>query len=332
MNNSIFVTIIIPCRNEEKFIGKCLDSLVLQTYSKDLIEVLVVDGMSSDKTREIVRNYSQKYPFVRLLNNANKYTPFAFNIGIKNSKGSVIAFMGAHAGYAKNYISKCVLALEQYGADNVGGTLKVVPSDKSLIAKSIALSISNVFGSGNAHFKIESENLAREVDTVFGGCYRREVFNKIGLFNEKLLRSQDMEFNTRLKKFGGKIIFIPDIVSCYYAKANLKDFAVHNFSDGVWATYPAKFVKMGLKLRHYSPLIFVVILAITIMIGLADPELIGLFILIIGLYFAASLYFSMKIAIKEKAIGYFFVLPIIFAIRHIFYGIGSLWGLIKLLK
>ena len=120
----LFVSIIIPCRNEEKYIGKCLQSIIEQNYPKDNLEVLVVDGMSEDRTREIVENYSQKYSFIKLFDNPKKFTPFGLNIGIKEAKGEIIMRMDAHAGYEKDYISKCVRYLENYDADNVGGAMK----------------------------------------------------------------------------------------------------------------------------------------------------------------------------------------------------------------
>jgi len=324
------VSVIIPTRNEEKFIAKCLDSVISQDYPCDWIEVLVVDGASEDKTKEIIQNYSRKYPLVKFLDNIDKYTSNAFNVGIKRSRGEVIILMGAHAGYEKNYISKCIEHLEQYSADNVGGVLKTIPREKTIVAKAIALVLSSRFGAGS-YFRIGSDK-SMEVDTVFGGCYRRDVFDRIGLFNENLKRSQDLELNLRLKKAGGKIILVPDIISYYYPKSNLKDFAVHNFEDGVWAIYPAKFTKMPLKLRHYIPLIFVSVLVITLAIGIFFPKLIFLFTSVIGFYLLIDLYFSAKITIKEKTIEYIFVLPIIFIVRHIFYGLGSLWGLIKLIR
>ena len=309
------VSIIIPCRNEEKYIGKCLDSILSQDYPKERLEVLVVDGMSEDKTRETIKNFQFSNPNfqLRLLDNPKKFTNFAFNMGIKESKGEIIMLMGAHAGYEKDYISKCVKYLKEYNVDNVGGIMLTLPRDNTLIAKAIAISLSHPFGAGNSYFRIGSEK-PRWVDTVFGGCYKREVFEKIGLFNENLKRSQDMEFNLRLKKAGGKILLVPNIVSYYYPKSNLKDFFLHNFEDGVWAIYPLKFVKAPLRLRHYIPLFFVLTLPLSIW-----P------------YILVSLFFSFKITLIKKDVRLFFVMPLVFSVRHFGYGLGSVWGLIKLI-
>jgi len=308
----ITVSIIIPCRNEERYIGKCLDSIVSQDFSKEILEVLVIDGMSEDKTKEIVAKYASKYSFIKLLDNSKKFTPFGLNIGVKEAKGEIILRMDAHASYEKDYISKCVKYLNEFNADNVGGILKTLPAENTISAEAIALSLSHPFGVGTSYFRLGAKE-PREVDTVFGGCYKREVFEKIGLFNENLKRSQDIEFNLRLKRTGGKILLVPDIISYYYPKSNLEDFFLHNFEDGTWAVLPLKFVKTPLKLRHYIPLIFVLTLPLSIW-----P------------YIPISLFFSAQIAFCEKDLRLFFVMPLVFATRHFGYGLGSIFGLIKL--
>lgn len=307
------VSVIIPCRNEEGFIADCLDSVVVQDFPKDNLEVLVVDGISEDKTKEIVKEYENKYPFIKLLENSQKFTPFGLNLGIKAAKGNIILRMDAHAKYKDTYISQCVDHLQKSGADNVGGVLATVPARNTLTAKAIAISLNHFFGAGSSLFRtgVDKPTL---VDTVFGGCYKKEVFDKIGLFNENLKRSQDMEFNTRLKKSGGKILLVPDIISYYYPKATLKDFFWHNIEDGIWAILPLKFVKIPFGLRHYIPLIFLLTLPFSIW-----P------------YIFVSLYFSFKIAAKERNARLFFLMPLVFAARHIGYGLGSVLGIIKLI-
>jgi len=327
MENTSFVSIIIPCRNEEKFIGKCLDSIIEQDYPKDKIEVLVVDGASEDRTKKIIENCSKKYLFIKLLNNPQKFTPFALNIGIKNSKGEIIIRMDSHAGYERDYVSKCVKYLEEYGADNVGGIIRTIPVNNTLIAKSITCCLSSFFGAGGSYFRIGSKE-PRWVDTVFGGCYKREVFDRIGFFNEKLKRSQDFEFNLRLKKFGGKILLVPDIVAYYYPQSNLKGFLKHNFKDGVWAILPLKIIKIPFNLRHYIPLFFVLSFFLTLIFGFFFFPARILFDLIFGSYLILNLFFSFRIALKQ-GFKYFFIMPIVFMYRHFGYGLGSIYGLIK---
>jgi glycosyltransferase involved in cell wall biosynthesis len=308
-----FVSIIIPCRNEQDFIAECLDSVVAQNFYKDNLEVLVVDGMSEDKTRQIIKEYAEKHPFIKLKENPKKIAPCALNMGIKSAKGDVIMRMDAHAVYAEDYVSKCLKYMEEYKADNVGGIIKTVTRKQGLMPKAITICLSHFFGAGNSLFRIGAEKPVWS-DTVFGGCYKKSIFDKIGLFNENLERSQDMEFNLRLKRAGGKILLAPDIISYYYSKSSLKDFFWHNIKDGTWSVYSLKFVKMPFSLRHYVPLIFVLTLPLSFW-----P------------YILVSLYFSFKIAAKEKRTGLFFVMPLVFGTRHLAYGLGSLAGIIKLL-
>ncbi len=317
-----FVSVIIPTRNEEKFIARCLDSIISQDYSKEYLEVFVINGISEDRTKEIVKFYSEKHNFIKVLENPDKTTPFAMNMGIKNAKGDIIIKIDAHAIYEKGYISKCVECLKKYNADNVGGVLKTVPAKDTLIAKAIALCLSSFFGAGNSYFRTGAAK-AMDVDTVSFGCYKKEVFDKIGLYNENLSRSQDMELNARLKKAGGKIILCPEITAYYYPKDNLKDFFLHNFSDGVWAILPLKYSDVSFKLRHYIPALFLSLLVLSLFFDL--------FPFLVFLYFFASFYFSFNISRKEKDAKLFFVLPVVFFTRHFGYGLGSIWGLIKLL-
>ncbi len=325
-----FVSIIIPCRNEEKYIGKCLDSIVSQDYPKEKMEVSVINGASEDKTKEIIQSYTEKYPYIKLLENPKKYTPFGLNIGLKTAGGEVIIRMDSHAGYQMDYISKCVKYLRESGADNIGGVIKTLPAKDTIFAKAIALVLSHPFGVGGSHFRLGSQK-PKFVDTVFGGCYRKEIFSKVGFFNEKLIRSQDLEFNKRLKKAGGKILLVPEIVAFYYPQADFKNFLKHNFNDGVWLTYPLKFGIRIFSLRHLVPLVFVLILLVLAVLGVFVSIFFrALFNIIFCTYLLLSIYFSLKISQKEKNLWYLGLMPIAFSIRHFGYGLGSLWGLITL--
>jgi glycosyltransferase involved in cell wall biosynthesis len=327
-----FVSIVIPCRDEEQFISRCLDCVVLQDFPKESMEVFVVDGLSKDRTKEISLEYAKKFPFIKVLDNLNKTTPFGMNLGIKKSRGEAIIILGAHAMYEKDYVSKCVKYLKDYSADNVGGYNMPVSKDEGIITKAVTKVLASSFGAGGAHY-ITGGKKPREVDTVFGGCFRREVFEKIGLFNERLTRSQDMEFNLRLKKAGGKIMFFPDIKSYYYPKkTSITNFFRHNFTNGIWAVYPLKIVGTVFKPRHYIPFFFVVALLLFGIGGIFSRTIYWFFIAFVSAYIAADIYFSLRIFLKEKSLALLFIVPIIFPIRHIGYGLGSLWGFLTIWK
>jgi len=324
------VSIIIPCRNEKEFIPLCLNSLLNNNYPRDKMEILVIDGMSQDGTREVAKEYVEKYSFIHLLDNPKLITPSALNIGVRRSRNNIIIRIDAHAVYKTDYISKSVTYLEKYNADNIGGIWIIVPRKDTIIGRGIAKSLSSFFGTGNAYYKIGSENF-RAVDTVPFGCYRKEIFTKIGFFNENLERSQDMEFNTRLKRNGGKIYLFPEIVGYYYARSGLKEFFIHNFKDGIWAVYPLKFVRMAFKFRHYIPLMFVSSLILLFALSSLSEYIFYLFCGLIFFYLCSLIYFSIKISSVEKDPTLLLSLPVAFAVRHFGYGLGSIWGIIKII-
>ena len=332
MNNYPLVSAIVLCRNEEKFIGKCLDSIIANDYPKEKLEILVVDGMSEDRTREIVEKYRKDYLFIRLINNFKKLTPFAFNEGIRNSSGDLVMIMSAHATYGTDYIKKCVSASLKYNADNVVGIWKILPRGDGFIDKAIVLALSSSFGAGNAKYRtgLNKKNEAEYVDTGAYGCYKKDVFKKIGLFNENLNHSQDMEFNLRLKKAGGKTLLLPDTIVSYFARTDFKSFCKHNFRNGVWAILPFKYTTiMPVSFRHLVPLAFASSLIISGILSLFLQIFIWPFLFIICSYSLCNIYFSTVIATKKKGIKYFFMMPIIYSFLHITYGLGSLWGLLK---
>jgi|SRR5581483_812063 len=327
--SNIELSIIIPCRNEEQYIGPCLDSLLAGDYPKDKLEVLIIDGGSTDRTGDILREYIKKFPFIRVLDNPKKITPVALNIGIKNARGSIIMRIDAHASYDKNYITECVKYLKEYNADNVGGVVWAEPIVPTLFAKAIARLYSHPFGVGYSFFRIGVIE-PRETDTLFGGCYKREVFDKIGLFNENLVRSQDMEFNIRLKKAGGKILLLPNIVSYYHPRTTFKAFFKHNVLDGQWAILPLRYVKTPFRLRHYVPLVFVVTLLVLSIASFYSWIFLIPLVGILGLYISLMIYFSFKTSLREKDARFMIIMPMAFMTRHFGYGIGEIIGVVRL--
>jgi glycosyltransferase involved in cell wall biosynthesis len=323
-----YISIITPCRNEETFIGKCLDSIIANGFPKDKLEVFVIDGRSTDRTREIVDGYSQQYSFIKLIDNPGMIQTLATNIGIRASKGDVILRMDAHVEYPEDFIMKSIKYIEKSGADCVGGLLITKPGTNTTVAEAIALGLSHSFGVGNAYFRT-GVNEPKYVDTVPFGCYRKEVFDKVGLFNENLNRTDDIEFNLRLNRAGGKILLVPEIFSYYYARSNLTDLARQNFGNGFWILYSLRFVKLPFSIRHLVPFFFVASLAGSLLISFFYQPFIYLFGLIIGLYLCLNILFSTQLSIKH-GLKYFPLLIVTFLVLHISYGLGSHWGIFKL--
>lgn len=323
------VSIIIPCRNEEKYIDECLKSVINNDYNKEQIEVLVVDGMSEDKTRKIVQRYCRQYPFVRLFENHGRIIPLAMNIGIRNSSGEIIMKIDSHSIYTPDYISKCVRFLSEYDADNVGGVLTTLPQKDTPLGWAIVKAITSPFGVGNSRFRI-GEKEPIWADTAYSGCYRRDVFDRIGLYDEKIARSEDVAINSRLRKKGGKILLVPEIVTSYYARSDYFDFVKHNFDNGYWITYPLIFGQLLFSWRHIVPLFFVVAMTVAACITLFTGSGMLRFIPILAVcapYAVANIYFSVLTAWIKKDFKLLLLMPVIFATLHIVYGVGSIWGL-----
>lgn len=323
-NKLPLVSVIIPSRNEEKFIDRCLDSIIAQDYPKDKLEVLVVDGMSEDCTRKIVKEYERQFPFVNLVDNPKQITSAAFNTGIKSAKGEIIIIMGAHNTYEKDYISQSVDYLTNGNADNVGGVCKVVPQNNSLITKSIAYVFSSPFAAGNSYYRIGTDK-PKYVDTVFGGCYKREIFDKIGFFDEDLLRTQDSELNARLIKSGGKVLLVPTIVSYYYTRKSLAELWKINLQYGHSKPLAVKKIGKVYTLRQLIPALFVSALIVPLLLSMFSKVFLWLFLFVLGSYTITNLGFSFKLSV-EKGFKYFAILPLVFMTTHFAYGIGYLGG------
>ena len=318
----------MPCRNEEVFIGRCVESVIANEYPKDRLELLVVDGMSEDRTMEIVGGYAERYPFIRIFTNPGKMQTYATNIGLRTARGEVVIRMDAHAEYPASYISRCVGRLEESQADCVGGTWVTKAGKDTVRAKAIALALTHPFGVGNAHFRTGVDS-PREVDTVPFGCYRKEVFDRVGLFNENLDRTDDIEFNLRLKRNGGKILLFPDISSVYYARTGFRQLARQNFGNGFWVIYSLAFAKTPFSARHLVPLAFVLSLLGSLSISFVCAPFFYLFAFIAGLYLAANMFVSLRLSLS-RGLKYFPALIAGFLTLHVSYGAGSLWGTVKL--
>jgi len=322
-----FISIISPVRNEDKYISKCLSSMVCQSYPNENYEIIVVDGLSDDGTRKIIERFQQQYKNIKLLDNPSQTVPQALNIGLSHAKGNVIVRVDGHAIIEKDYLSKCVKYLQRTRVECVGGVIESV--NETFIGKAIALAMAYPFGVGNAHFRTSGKE--GFVDTIAFGAYRREVFDKIGYFDEELVRCQDDEFNYRLRKFGGKIFLTPKIKSYYYPRANLKKLWHQYFSYGLWKIRVLQKHFKRMQLRQFVPPAFVSSLITTGILGIFSNTMLFAFYSVTLMYMVTALFVSFKISIKSE-FKYFTVLPIIFPILHVSYGLGFLWGIVKFSK
>ena len=263
------LSIICPIYNEEKYIVGCIDSILKQDYPRNDWEVLFVDGMSTDRTREIVQDYCRNYDFIRLIDNPQKIVPHAMNKGISVAKGDVIIRLDAHALYKDDYCSVLTKQLKALGADNVGAVCKTDVQHKTSKTLAIREVLSNKFGVGHSVFRVGADR-AMEVDTVPFGCWRRDVFDKYGLFDVRLVRNQDIEFNKRILRGGGKIYIVPDTYCVYLARETFKALALNCFQNGKWNVLTVHYTKQfdSLSLRHFVPMLFVCSLIAPLFVGM----------------------------------------------------------------
>lgn len=325
MKEKPLISIIIPTLNEEQYIAQCLDSILDATYTKDKMEVFVVDGMSQDRTKEIVQEYHEEYSFIYLLENLDSYTPTGMNLGINASNGEYIFILSAHAEYEHDYFLKLVKGIEELNADCVGGVLITDVKNKTKKSSAIKEVLMHKFGVGNASFRIGSDKV-KAVDTVAFGCYRRDTFAKYGLFYEKLIRNQDIELNKRIINGGGKIYLIPDVKCTYYARENFTSFAKNNYGNGFWNILTAYYTKTlnSLSLRHFIPLLFVLSLIIPLVGALIEPQVLWITLFSLVSYLSLVIIISFRLKNSSNTIGY---LIVSFLTLHLSYGWGSLMGI-----
>jgi glycosyltransferase involved in cell wall biosynthesis len=324
------VSVICPVYNEEKYIKNCVDSILLQDYPKENLEVLFCDGMSSDKTREIIIEYSNKFSFIKILDNPERMASIGLNKGIEMSKGEIIIRLDGHCVYPPSYISILVQYLDQLGADNVGAVLNTVPARDTAVCRAIAIGMSHKFGVGNSYFRIGCKKIIR-VDTVPFGCFRRKTFEKIGLFDTDLIRNQDDEFNGRIIKNGGKIFLIPEIIIDYYARDTLVKMSKMFYQYGLFKPLVNKKLRKSATIRQFFPLIFLLGLFIGGITSFLNKFFFWVYILILVIYGCLALFFSIKETIKYKKIELLLLLPFVFLIIHVSYGWGYLKGVFKII-
>jgi glycosyltransferase involved in cell wall biosynthesis len=323
------VSVIVPCRNEGRWIGACLDSILANDYPRQRLEVLVVDGMSNDETRSVVESYAAAHPCVRLVDNPRRITPVALNIGIAAAQGAVVLRMDAHVDYPADYIRSLVRLLAEKGADNVGGVCLTQPGADTAMARAIAVGMSHPVGVGNSYFRIGSAE-ERWVDTVPFGCYRKEVFDRIGLFDEELVRNQDDEFNLRLIRSGGRILLSPKVVCRYYTRASLGKLWRMYYQYGYFKPLVVRKVKGVMTVRQLAPPLLVLCLVGG---GLLAPWslLAAAALALVVVAYAAVLAGCALAAVRRHGWAVALGLCLVFPTMHFGYGIGYLQGFLTFL-
>ena len=316
------ISIVMPVRNETKRIQPALDSVLSQDYPKDLLEIIVADGISEDGTGKILEEYQSHCSFLKVIQNPKKIVSTGLNVCISQARGNIIIRMDGHTVIAPDYVRQCVAVLQRTGADNVGG--KMSATGENMFGEAVALATSCRFGIGNSKFHYSDRE--EWVDTVYLGAWRKETFDKIGLFDEELVRNQDDEFNYRLLEAGGRILLSPEIKSKYIARGSVTGLWSQYFQYGFWKVRVMQKHPRRMKMRHFAPPLFAagILIAAAAALFLNSTPLAAILLI----YGSASLIASALIAF-QKGGRYFLLLPVVFFILHFSYGLGFLCGLVR---
>lgn len=323
------VAIVIPTLNEERFISRCLNSIIKQTYEFEKMDVMIIDGGSNDKTKDIVAKYQKSHQNIRFIENKKKIQSVAFNIGFKKSTAPYIIRLDAHAEYDSKYISLCIENLKQdEKRGNVGGRCNILPFNQSIWAQTNAILNHSRFGIGGAAFRVSNE--AHNTDSVPFGAFPRKIIEKIGGMREDLPRGEDNEYNSRIRKAGYKIFFDPNIISSYFARPTLGASCKQMYANGNSIGYLCYIDREAIGIRHLVPLLFVVSGLFSIIISVLWSPFCYVFCGGLALYLIADAIASIMGA--KDNVKCTLPLFILFFCVHVSYGMGTIAGLIKGLK
>jgi len=322
------ITVVMPIRNEENFIERSLGAVLTQNYPHHKLDVLIADGMSTDRTRDLISQLTASHGIrVNILDNPGRIVPTGMNIAIRQAKGEIIIRVDGHAIIPIDYVNQCVKNLLLSGVDCVGGAVESVGNGYT--GEAIAIAMSSSFGVGGSSFRT-SANEAKPIltDTVPFGAFQYGVFKRIGLFNEQMVRHQDYEFNYRLRAQGGQILLLPEVRVKYEVRSELKSLWRQFWQYGVWK---GRFIRMfpdSMKIRHIIPPLFIFLLFFGFILSLFAKSFYLIFGFILGAYIFFLLTASCLICAKGKA-KFAPLFPVILTCIHFSWGIGVWIGLLS---
>jgi succinoglycan biosynthesis protein ExoA len=323
------VSIIIPCRNEEKTIGQVLSAVKQQDYPLEALEVVIADGFSVDQTRERIQQFQVQNNdlAVRVVDNPVREIPAGLNLAIRAAKGEIIVRMDGHSLPQPDYVSRCVENLTARKGDNVGGRWIIVPGEDTWIARGIAAAAAHPLGVGNVKYRISGE--AGPVDTVPFGSYFRSLFDEVGFFDESLLTNEDYEFNTRLRQSGRVVWFDPTIACRYFSRPDFGALARQYWRYGYWKAKMVRRYPGSIKPRQLMPPVLVAGIFILLCGGLVFPPVFFGLLAIILLYLGIIMVASVPEAVSRKDISIIASIPLAIITMHVTWGSGFLVSIVK---
>jgi glycosyltransferase involved in cell wall biosynthesis len=318
-------------RNEERHIESVLISLLRQKTLEWNIEIIVVDGDSTDTTGEIVKRIAIDDSRVKLVTNKHRKTPHAFNLGIEHARGEYICILGAHTRYAQNYIAACLEELKLHGAAGCSGRVVTRPSEDSLQARLIAWTLAHPFGTSSGSMRTRNSGFA---DSIPYPLFLKSTVLEIGAYNTELHRNQDNDLNQRLRARGHKL-YITDKTSCdYFVSGDFLSLARYAFKNGYWNIISLKINPASMSIRHFIPGLFFLTLVINLsmvtysIITHTRPWMTIPFVLLVTLYGSVCIAASCHTACRERSLAPL-LMPVPFFLLHVFYGAGSLMAIVS---
>ncbi len=323
------VSIIVPCYNEERTIRLLLDAIYRQTFRRDEMEVILADGMSTDRTREVVAAFQSEHPGLAIcvVDNPKRIIPAGLNRAIEAANGEYLVRLDAHSVPADDYVQRCIEALQAGKGENVGGVWEIHPGGTGWVARSIALAAAHPLGVGDAYYRFTQT--AGEVDTVPFGAFRRETIERIGRYDETLLTNEDYELNTRLRKQGGKVWLDPRIRSVYFARASLRALAKQYWRYGYWKLRMLRRYPRTLRWRQALPPLFVLGAAGLALLAVFWPPARILLGIGLGLYVLILAAGALPAALRRKDASLLVGVPLAIATMHASWGSGFIFSMLR---
>jgi glycosyltransferase involved in cell wall biosynthesis len=324
-----FVSIIVPCYNEQATIRLLLDAIYQQSFPIHDLEIVIADGMSEDLTREEVGSFQKEHPDlqIRLVDNQKRNIPAGLNCALRAAQGQYIIRLDAHSAPGTDYVKHCVEDLESGCGENVGGVWEIRPRGNTLMQRAIAVAAAHPFGVGDARYRYT--NQASFVDTVPFGAFHREVFDKFGLFDENLLTNEDYEFNARLRQGGGRIWLDPRIRSTYFARPNLESLSLQYWRYGYWKWRMLQRYPKTLRWRQALPPVFVLSLVVLLLLSMFWAAARIMLVSEILLYLLVLIAGTLPVVSRRRDPGLILTVPLAILVMHLSWGTGFLWSMVS---
>ncbi len=321
------VSIIVPCYNEQGTIRGLLEAIYLQTYPRHRMEVVIADGLSTDRTREEIVKFREEHPDLKVVvvDNPKRVISVGLNRAISVSSGEIIVRLDAHSVPYPDYVERCLTILHAKKGDNVGGLWEVRPSGEGWLAEAIAVAAAHPLGVGDARYRVGGS--AQEVDTVPFGAFHRDLIERIGGFDESLVTNEDYEFNVRIRQSGGKVWFDPNIKAIYYARRNLRELAKQYFRYGYWKARMLLRYPKTIRWRQMAGLFMLELLCLGVL-GLRYSLARWLMLIQVIIYAFLLTVSGIERAWRRRRFSLVIGLPLAIATMHLSWGGAFIWSLL----